>query len=211
MSTRILIAGIGNIFLGDDAFGSEVSRRLMKLPWPEGVQVADFGIRGFDLASALMENYDAFILIDAVPCGEAPGTLYTMEIDVDAIENDSEKPSFDAHSLDPLRVLQMVKSMGDRDVLLMRGHGTVVTGESVETATTQAIRFDNLARVMWELATSGLKARELSPEDTPSARSGGRDRSTGGWAALEGVELWGWNMYKKLLQVNNIGLPDDAG
>lgn len=111
MNPRILIAGIGNIFLGDDAFGVEVVRRLMQRTWPEGVRVADYSIRGFDLAFALMDEYDAFILIDAVPRGEEPGTLYTIEVDVDAVE---EATSLEAHSLDPLRVLQMVKSMGGR-------------------------------------------------------------------------------------------------
>ncbi|MEA2640671.1 MAG: hypothetical protein QOF51_2065 [Chloroflexota bacterium] len=106
---------------------------------------------------------------------------------------------------------QMVECMGDRDVLLMRGHGTVVTGSSVEAATTQAIRFDNVARIMWELARSGLKARELSPEDMPQPRSGPRERATGGWAAIDGAETWTWKHYVKLLQVNNVGLPDDLG
>ena len=115
MSPRILVAGIGNIFLGDDAFGVEVTRRLMNLTWPEGVSVADYGIRGFDLSYALMEEYDAFILIDAVPRGETPGTLYTIEVDLDAIGEASEQDAMlDAHALHPLRVLQMVKAMGGR-------------------------------------------------------------------------------------------------
>ena len=74
MNPRILIAGIGNIFLGDDAFGVEVAQRLTRLAWPDHVHVKDFGIRGFDLCYALMDDYDAFILIDAVPRGGEPGT-----------------------------------------------------------------------------------------------------------------------------------------
>jgi hydrogenase maturation protease len=74
---RILIAGIGNIFFGDDAFGVEVAHRLVGRPQPEGVRVADFGIRGFDLAYALLEDYDLAILVDATPRGGPPGTLYT--------------------------------------------------------------------------------------------------------------------------------------
>jgi hydrogenase maturation protease len=132
MKPRILIAGIGNIFLGDDAFGVEVARRLMNLPWPEGVRVADYGIRGFDLAYELMDDYDAFILIDAVPRGEAPGTLYTIEIDVNDLgETASEEVSFDAHALHPLRVLQMVKAMGGRPkrVLLVGCEPEALSGE----------------------------------------------------------------------------------
>jgi hydrogenase maturation protease len=112
---RILAAGIGNIFLGDDAFGVEVAQRLMRLEWPEGVHIRDFGIRGYDLAQALLENYDAVLLLDAVPRGGAPGTLYTIQIDIDAIEGaDLQETSYDAHALHPLRVLQMVKAMGGR-------------------------------------------------------------------------------------------------
>lgn len=108
---KILIAGIGNIFFGDDAFGVEVAQRLMRRSWPEGVLVKDFGIRGLDLAYALLEDYDAFVLIDAVSRGEAAGTLYRMEIDPASIET-ADGLAFDAHTLHPLRVLQAVKAIG---------------------------------------------------------------------------------------------------
>ena len=75
---KILVAGIGNIFLGDDAFGSDVARRLQKMHWPAHVHVEDYGIRGYDLACALMET-SAAILIDAAPRGHAPGTVYLIE------------------------------------------------------------------------------------------------------------------------------------
>lgn len=115
MNPRILIAGIGNIFLGDDGFGVEVAQRLMRITWPDNVKVADFGIRGFDLCYALMDAYDAFILIDAVPRGGEPGTLYTIEISPDDLGDDgTQDASIDAHSLDPLRVLRSVRAMGAR-------------------------------------------------------------------------------------------------
>jgi len=110
MKPPLLIAGIGNIFFGDDAFGSEVARALMRRPLPEGVRVEDFGIRSYDLAYALMEGGDA-ILIDAVPRGETPGTLYLIEPDPDGLEGDDGIIA-DAHSMNPVRVLQMVKSLG---------------------------------------------------------------------------------------------------
>ena len=79
---RILIACIGNIFLGDDAFGVEVARRLMPAaPLPDGVRVVDFGIRGLDLTYALLDGCDIAILVDASPRGHAPGTLYVIEPD----------------------------------------------------------------------------------------------------------------------------------
>jgi hydrogenase maturation protease len=77
---RILVAGIGNIFLGDDAFGCEVARILSQRSLPEGVRVRDFGIRSLDLAYAMMEDYDAVILVDASPRGDAPGTLYLINL-----------------------------------------------------------------------------------------------------------------------------------
>src|SRR6185436_10130886 len=83
---QILVAGIGNIFLGDDAFGSEVARKLQQRPLPQAVRVVDFGIRGFDLAYALLEGYEATILIDATPRGDVPGTLYTIEPDLTELD-----------------------------------------------------------------------------------------------------------------------------
>ncbi len=106
----------------------------------------------------------------------------------------------------------MLASMGDRDVLLMQGHGITVYAQSVEQATTLAIRFDKVAKIMWQLAQSGLKAYDISDEDQAEYQRMGRaDRPRTGWAALEGVETWAWKEYVRLLQVNNIGLPDDAG
>ena len=86
---RILVAGIGNIFFGDDAFGCEVAAELAKRPLPDGVTVRDFGIRGYDLAYAMMDDYDATILIDASPRGEAPGTIYLIqpEINIEPAKN----------------------------------------------------------------------------------------------------------------------------
>lgn len=110
---RILIAGIGNIFLGDDGFGCEVLRRLMGRTWPDGVSVIDFGIRGFDLAYALMDGYDVTILVDATPRGGHPGTLYTIEPDL--AELDSLEPQammVETHGMNPMKVLGMVKAMG---------------------------------------------------------------------------------------------------
>ncbi|HEX2741816.1 MAG TPA: hydrogenase maturation protease, partial [Rubrobacter sp.] len=76
MSRRVLVAGIGNIFLGDDGFGVEVVKRLAGRVLPEGVEVVDFGIRGMDLAYALHEDYDLVVFVDATPRGGEPGTVY---------------------------------------------------------------------------------------------------------------------------------------
>src|SRR5258708_34886 len=78
---RILIACVGNIFLGDDAFGVEVAKRLAYRPLPPTVRVIDFGIRGLDLTYALLDGYEVAILVDAAPRGEPPGTLSVIQPD----------------------------------------------------------------------------------------------------------------------------------
>ncbi|HTL17383.1 MAG TPA: hydrogenase maturation protease [Patescibacteria group bacterium] len=108
---RILIAGIGNIFFGDDAFGVEVAQELTRCQLPPEVQVIDFGIRSYDLAYALAGDYDAVILVDAVARGQAPGTLYLIEPDLAELGPLSEGLA-DAHSMNPVRVLQMAESLG---------------------------------------------------------------------------------------------------
>ena len=105
----VLVAGIGNIFLGDDAFGVEVVRRLAGRSLPAGVEVVDFGIRGFDLANALMNATGPAVLVDALPRGGEPGTLYLLEPTV--AEGDV---SFEPHSMDPETVLRLVQSLGGR-------------------------------------------------------------------------------------------------
>lgn len=110
---HILIAGIGNIFLGDDAFGSEVARALMRRELPDEVRVEDFGIRGFDLAYALMDGYEVTIFVDATPRGGAVGTLYTIEPDLSELDAiDGAGMMVETHGMNPMKVLTMVKSMG---------------------------------------------------------------------------------------------------
>ncbi len=108
---RILVAGIGNIFFGDDAFGCEVARQLALRPIPEGVRVTDFGIRSYDLAYAMMDGYDATILVDATPQGSDPGTVYLIEPDLKKLDEVPEE-AVNAHSMNPVSVLQMVRSLG---------------------------------------------------------------------------------------------------
>jgi hydrogenase maturation protease len=106
----ILIAGIGNIFLGDDGFGVAVAQRLLTRALPEGVRVVDYGIRSLDLAFALTEGPDVTILIDACRRGLAPGTLFVLEPEVNAVDVPESPP--DAHAMNPLVVIRMAQSMG---------------------------------------------------------------------------------------------------
>jgi hydrogenase maturation protease len=99
---RVLVAGIGNVFLGDDGFGCALARRVAF----EGVDIVDFGIRGMDLAYALAD-YDLVVFLDATPRGEAPGTLYLIEPDLDGLPLD-----VDAHAMHPVSVLALAKTLG---------------------------------------------------------------------------------------------------
>jgi len=111
---KVLVAGIGNIFLSDDGFGVEVANRLALRPVPEGVHVADFGIRGVHLAYELLEGYDVLVLIDAMPMGEPPGTLAVLEPDLPATPDpsDDNAPFADAHSMNPSVVLATLSRLG---------------------------------------------------------------------------------------------------
>jgi hydrogenase maturation protease len=117
MPPRVLIAGVGNVFLGDDAFGVEVVRRLATRALPDGVRVRDFGIRGLDLAYALLDRCDAAILVDAAPRGAGPpGTLYVIEADPGPPVRAAEGPGImlDTHAMDPEKVLRLVAAMNGR-------------------------------------------------------------------------------------------------
>jgi hydrogenase maturation protease len=112
---RILIACIGNIFLGDDGFGVEVGRRLARRRIPDEARVADFGIRGFDLAYALMDDYDVVVLVDAAPRGGRPGEVYLIEPELDELETSDEQTMMvEPHGMNPMKVLQMARAMGAR-------------------------------------------------------------------------------------------------
>jgi hydrogenase maturation protease len=113
---RILVAGIGNIFFGDDGFGVAVVEQLQRRSPNDDVTVVDFGIRGLDLTYALLDGYDTVILVDALSRGAPPGTLFALEPDANAIavtENPAS-PMLDPHDLNPAKVLRLVRALGGR-------------------------------------------------------------------------------------------------
>ena len=110
--TSVLIAGIGNIFLGDDGFGVEVAQRLLRRNLPAGVRVVDYGIRSLDLAYALMETQGVTILVDACARGGAPGTLYVIEPEIDSSDVSDAPAMIDAHAMNPMAVIRMAQSLG---------------------------------------------------------------------------------------------------
>jgi hydrogenase maturation protease len=110
-TTRVLVAGIGNVFMADDGFGVEVAKRLAERELPRGVDVVDFGIRGMDLVFTLGEGYDIALFVDAVPRGEPPGSLFVIEPELG--EPDPEAPvMLDAHGMDPVKVLALAGQLG---------------------------------------------------------------------------------------------------
>jgi hydrogenase maturation protease len=108
MSRRVLVAGVGNIFFGDDGFGSEVARVLLTRDLAEGVRVVDYGIRGTHLAYDLLDGWASLIVIDAVPPAGEPGRVSVMEVDEDRLGG----AEFDPHAMDPRAVLSTLASLG---------------------------------------------------------------------------------------------------
>ena len=128
MTGRLLIAGVGNIFLADDGFGVEVATRLAALDLPDWAHVADYGIRGMHLAYDLANGYDSAILIDAAARGGTPGTLYVIEPELPVTPSGAgaeavppSTPVLDAHGMQPDVVLAMLGTLGagERQVLVV--------------------------------------------------------------------------------------------
>jgi hydrogenase maturation protease len=110
---RILVAGIGNTWLRDDGFGSEVVKRLEARELPRGTVVFDFGTGGLDLAYEVMRGYDALVLVDVSHQGGEPGTLYVMEALEEEVEAGIEDGQvLNPHGMDPQTVLRFVKTLG---------------------------------------------------------------------------------------------------
>jgi hydrogenase maturation protease len=107
---RTLVAGLGNVFEGDDGFGVAVAARLADEHWPEGAETRDYGIRGVHLAYQLLDGYDLVVIADAVTRGGQPGTLYVIDhaTDDDLEPPGQDSPMFDAHDLTPDAVLALV-------------------------------------------------------------------------------------------------------
>jgi hydrogenase maturation protease len=107
---RVLVAGVGNLFLSDDGFGPEVARRLAGTALPEGVKVVDYGIRGMHLAYDLLDGYETLVIVDAVSRGGQPGDLVVLEVG----EDDLGSGDFDAHGMEPTAMLASLGSLGGR-------------------------------------------------------------------------------------------------
>lgn len=170
---KVLVAGVGNIFLGDDGFGVEVVRRLADQPVPEGVRVADYGIRGVHLAYELLNDYDELILVDTVQRGEPPGTLYVLAPDAPG-----ESPLMDAHDMTPEAVLAVLQSLGGRlSRVVVVGCEPADVEEGMGLSSPVAGALDEAVRLVRELLDERRDERsreaDENAETTPPAGPGG--------------------------------------
>jgi hydrogenase maturation protease len=127
---RTLVAGVGNVFQRDDAFGVEVIRLLAERPATPGVQIRDFGIRGVHLAYDLLDGCDLFVLVDAAAHGAEPGTVSVLEVEHQqgTPTDPLAAPLIDAHSLAPDDIFALLASLGGKP-----GRSLVVACEPVDT------------------------------------------------------------------------------
>jgi hydrogenase maturation protease len=170
MTGRLLIAGVGNIFLGDDGFGVEVASRLASAGLPDWAHVADYGIRGMHLAYDLAGGYDSAILIDATARGGAPGTIYVIEPDLgqrptmaapDVQAEVAGNPMFNAHGMQPDVVFSMLAMLGatTRDVLVV-GCEPATVDYGIGLSEPVAAAVDEAVRVVLDLVSGAAQSGE---------------------------------------------------
>ena len=151
----MLVAGVGNIFLGDDGFGVEVARRLAKLDLPDGVAVGDYGISGMHLAYDLADGVETAILVDAMPRGGEPGTVYVVEPERRA----ADVPVIDGHGMQPDVVLGLLKTLGaDVGRVLIVGCEPATAEPGMELSAPVAAAVDDAVRIVLELIDADVVA-----------------------------------------------------
>jgi hydrogenase maturation protease len=158
---RVLIAGVGNIFLGDDGFGVEVSRRLACQVWSTDVRVMDFGIRGVHLAYELIAGYDLAIIVDTVSRGAAPGTIYVIEPDLEGVSCGSVS---DSHDMVLDNVFAMVRTLGGsmpRRVLIV-GCEPADFGEKIGLSEPVSRAIPNTIRAVFEIVQGRMASVSVS-------------------------------------------------
>jgi hydrogenase maturation protease len=167
---RVLVAGIGNVFRSDDGFGPEVARRLSRRPWPDGVRVVDYGIRGLHLAYDLLDPWGVLILIDALPDRGAVGSVVLLEIASDEIAPDHVmEPAHpgrqvDAHGMDPVTVLATVGALGGRipPRALLVGCQVAETGDGMGLTPRIEAAVDEAVHTVQAVVTRELQPTEVA-------------------------------------------------
>jgi hydrogenase maturation protease len=180
---KVLVAGVGNVFLSDDGFGVEVARRLTGRALPDGVEVADVGIRGMHLAYRLLDGYRALVLVDTVRNGRDPGTLYLLEHDLD---EQRAEAAFDAHGMDPGALLGMLDGLArgvgvERPVdrVLVVGCEPASVDEGIGLTEPVAAAVDRAAQAVVDLV-GDLLGEGGQGEDPAGDRGGRRGGGRGG-------------------------------
>ena len=185
MTGRVLVAGVGNIFLGDDGFGVEVARRLATEGLPEWVRIADYGISGLHLAYDLADGYETTILIDATSRGDDPGTVYVIELDHAAQAGETAGPAsrgqlFDGHGMQPdvaLGLLDMLGADAGRALLVGCEPASVDDGIGLSPPVTAAV--GEAVRVVKDLIAA-LGAGEQPAASSPRTASSTPRQADGG-------------------------------
>jgi hydrogenase maturation protease len=177
---RVLVAGVGNIFLGDDGFGGEVANRLARADLPDWVRVADYGISGMHLAYDMADGYDTTILVDATARGGQPGTLYVIEPEQAkpagpaASRTDDALASsrlFDAHGMQPEVVFGLVETLGaEPGRVLVVGCEPASIEHGIGLSAPVAAAVDEAVRIVMRLVNSTAGATTHSTRATSSAR-----------------------------------------
>jgi hydrogenase maturation protease len=171
VTARVLVAGVGNIFLGDDGFGVEVARRLTGAELPDGVQVGDYGTSGMHLAYDLADHqYDTTILVDTAPRGEPPGTLTVLEIrpeDRAEMATAGGPALFNGHGMQPEVVLGVLNMLGAEP-----GRILVVACEPAHVDECMGLSAPVAAAVDEAVALVTRLAREHAGLATPSEHAG---------------------------------------
>jgi hydrogenase maturation protease len=177
---RVLVAGVGNVFLGDDGFGVAVVQRLLttsrdgaadREALPERVDVADYGIRGVHLAFDLLDaRHDALVLVDALPLGEPAGTLAVLQVDLDdpgwrlRPADVLEAPAADGHGMDPESVLRLLRSLGGRvDSVVVVGCQPAAVEERMGLSEPVQAALDEAVRLVTDVAR-GQASRIAGPD-----------------------------------------------
>lgn len=167
---RILVAGVGNVFHGDDAFGVEVARRLMERELPQEVQVSDFGIRSYDLAYAILDGYEDVVLIDAVSRDAEAGTIFLLDADLDTL---GVPGMVDGHSMNPNAIMSLVEMMGGFEgrLFVLGCVPSTLTSVNGEMTLSPAVRaaVDDAVELVARLVDQILRAEpEIQPLHEPS-------------------------------------------
>ena len=173
MRGRVLVACVGNIFLGDYGFGVEVARRLAGMPVPEGVRVVDYGTSGMHLAYDLADGYQTTILVDAAPRGGEPGTLTVVEVDPADHPSPAQSDGplagsmlFDGHGMQPDVVFGILGMLGAKaGQILVVGCEPATVEYGMDLSEPVAAAVDEAARIVLDMVGAGAAARQLTGTD----------------------------------------------